>query len=46
VNRAHPGHASYVEIKDANHLLAISKKISDEVVPKMLEWMQKQLTPN
>jgi pimeloyl-ACP methyl ester carboxylesterase len=46
VNRAHPGHASYTEIDGADHLLAVHKKLSDAVVPTMLDWMRKQLGQN
>ncbi len=43
VNRAHPGHAEFVEIEGADHLLASHNKLLDSVVPKMLDWMHKQL---
>ena len=40
VNRAHPGLARYVEIRDADHLLTVHQKLEDSVVPTMLEWMK------
>jgi alpha-beta hydrolase superfamily lysophospholipase len=43
VNRTHRGHAEFVEIKGGDHLLAFHGKLTDAVVPKMLDWMQKQL---
>lgn len=43
VNRAHPSHAEFVEIEGADHLLASHNKLIDSVVPKMLDWMRKQL---
>jgi len=43
VNRAHPGKAEFVEIEGGDHLLASHKRLIDSVVPKMLNWMQKQL---
>ena len=43
VNRAHPGHATYAEIQDADHLLAVNKKLEEHVVPIMIDWMRKQL---
>jgi len=43
VNRAQPERATYVEINDANHLLAVRKKLDDTVVPTMIQWMRKQL---
>ncbi len=43
VNRTHPGHAEFVEIEGADHLLASHNKLLDSVVPKMLDWMKKQL---
>jgi pimeloyl-ACP methyl ester carboxylesterase len=46
VNLAHPGAASYVEIENANHLLEVNKRLSDKVVPTMLDWMRKQLAEN
>jgi alpha-beta hydrolase superfamily lysophospholipase len=46
VNRVHPGAASYVEIDNANHSLAVNKQLSDKVVPAMLGWMRKQLAQN
>jgi pimeloyl-ACP methyl ester carboxylesterase len=42
VNRAHPGHATYRVIPDADHLLAVDEKLADSVVPAMIEWMKKQ----
>ena len=46
VNRAHPGHAEFLEIERADHLLASHNKLIDSVVPKMLDWMRKQLQSN
>jgi alpha-beta hydrolase superfamily lysophospholipase len=43
VNHAHPGHATYLEIQDADHLLAVNKKLEEHVVPTMIDWMRKQL---
>jgi pimeloyl-ACP methyl ester carboxylesterase len=43
VNRAHPAHASYLEIDAADHLLAVNDKLNDRVVPIILDWTQKQL---
>jgi alpha-beta hydrolase superfamily lysophospholipase len=43
VNRAHPGHATYAEIQDADHLLAVHNKLEEHVVPTMIDWMRKQL---
>lgn len=40
VNRAHPGQATYVEIDDASHALAIGQKLDDKVVPTILEWLR------
>jgi pimeloyl-ACP methyl ester carboxylesterase len=46
VNRVHPRSASYTEIENANHLLEVNKRLSDKVVPTMLDWMRKQLAEN
>ena len=43
VNRAHPGHATYTDIQDADHLLTVHNKLEDHVVPAMIDWMRKQL---
>lgn len=43
VNRAHPGHAEFIEVEGGDHLLASHNKLIDSVVPKMLDWMRKQL---
>ena len=43
VNRAHPGHATYAEIQDADHLLAVHNELEEHVVPMMIDWMRKQL---
>jgi len=43
VNHAHPGLATYVEIKDADHLLSVNGRLAEDVVPTMLRWMQEQL---
>jgi pimeloyl-ACP methyl ester carboxylesterase len=40
VNHAHPGTAKFVEIENADHLLSVQNKLSDKVVPAMLEWMR------
>ncbi|HXA00123.1 MAG TPA: alpha/beta hydrolase [Candidatus Dormibacteraeota bacterium] len=42
VNRTHPGNAEFVEIEGGDHLLASHDKLIESVVPKILEWMQKQ----
>jgi len=46
VNRAHPGYAQFTNIPGADHLLSIHGKLSDSVVPTMLNWMKKQLQQN
>lgn len=46
VNRVHPGAASYIEIENADHLLAVNKKLSDKVTPVMLGWIRKQFAQN
>ncbi len=43
VNRTHPGMAAYVEVPDADHLLSVKGKLSEQVVPTMLTWMREQL---
>ncbi len=43
VNRARPGHAEFVEIEGGDHLLASHNKLIDSIVPKMLDWMCRQL---
>jgi pimeloyl-ACP methyl ester carboxylesterase len=43
VNRTHPGHATYVEIRDADHLLAVRNKLEEHVVPTTIDWMRNQL---
>jgi alpha-beta hydrolase superfamily lysophospholipase len=43
VNRAHLGHATYTDIQDGDHLLAVHNKLEDLVVPTMIDWMKKQL---
>lgn len=43
VNRTHPGHAEFLEIEGGDHLLASHNKLLDSVIPKMLDWMNKQL---
>jgi pimeloyl-ACP methyl ester carboxylesterase len=40
VNRTHPGQARYVEIKGADHLLSVQRKLESSVVPTMLDWMR------
>ena len=40
VNRTHPGQARYVEIKGADHLLIVQRKLESSVVPTMLDWMR------
>jgi len=32
--------AVYVEIKSADHLLAVDGKLEESVVPTMIEWMR------
>jgi len=44
VNRAHPGHAEFLEINGGDHLLASHNKLIDSVVPKMLDWIRKQMS--
>jgi alpha-beta hydrolase superfamily lysophospholipase len=44
VNRAHPGHATYTEIPDADHLFAVHNKLEAHVVLTMIDWMRKQLS--
>jgi len=46
VNRAHPGHAEFLEIDGGDHLLASHNKLIDSVAPKILAWMRKQLASN
>ena len=43
VNRTHPGHAEFVEVEGADHLLASRNKLIDSVVPTILVWLRKQL---
>ena len=43
VNRSRTGRAQYVEIDGADHLLSSGEKLNDAVVPRMLDWMRKQL---
>jgi len=43
VNRAHPGMAQYVEVPRADHLLSVNGKLSEDVVPTMMKWMQEQM---
>jgi len=43
VNRAHPGYATYADIQDVDHLLAVHNKLEEHVVPIMIDWMKKQL---
>jgi pimeloyl-ACP methyl ester carboxylesterase len=43
VNRSHPGYATYAEIQDADHLLAVHNELEEHVVPTMIDWMKKQL---
>jgi pimeloyl-ACP methyl ester carboxylesterase len=43
VSRSHPGHATYIEIDGANHLLEVHNKLADKIAPAMIDWMQKQL---
>ncbi|HEY6969792.1 MAG TPA: alpha/beta hydrolase [Candidatus Angelobacter sp.] len=40
VNHQNPSQARYVEIKGADHLLTVQKKLEDSVVPLMVEWMR------
>ena len=39
VNRTPTGRAEYIEIPGADHLLSIQGKLTDSVVPTMLNWM-------
>lgn len=43
VNRAHPGHAEFVEVEGADHLLASHNKLIETVVPKMLAWIRNRM---
>jgi len=43
VNRAHAGMARYVEVPGADHLLSVKGKLTDDVAPTMMKWMQEQL---
>ena len=43
VNRAHPGHAEFLEIDGGDHLLASHNKLIDSVIPQILDWMRKRL---
>jgi len=43
VNRTHPGRAEFAEIEGGDHLLASHDKLIDSVIPKMLNWLRKQL---
>lgn len=40
VNQKNSGQARYVEIKGADHLLTVQKKLEDSVVPLMLDWLR------
>jgi len=40
VNRSHPGRARYVEIKGGDHLLSVSSKLDESVVPTILQWLR------
>jgi pimeloyl-ACP methyl ester carboxylesterase len=46
VNRGHPGHATYIEIDGADHLLAVHDQLDDKVVPTIIDWLRKQLGRN
>ena len=46
VNRTHPGHAEFLEIEGADHLLASHNKLIDSVIPKILAWMRTRLDPS
>lgn len=43
VNRKTNGRAEFVEVPNADHLLSVRGKLADPVVPKMLQWMNRQL---
>jgi pimeloyl-ACP methyl ester carboxylesterase len=43
VNRTHPGHAEFVEIEAADHLLAVHNKLADSTIPQILAWLHNQL---
>jgi len=43
VNRKSPGQAELAEIPNADHLLSVHGKLSEQVVPTMLQWMNAQL---
>lgn len=42
VNRTSPGHAEFVEVPGADHLLSVNGKLAEAVVPKILGWMKAQ----
>ena len=44
VNRAHPGQAQFFEVEGGNHALGSHGTLAETVIPKMLEWMRKQLS--
>jgi pimeloyl-ACP methyl ester carboxylesterase len=43
VNQAHPGHARYVEIEGMTHGFTVDGKFHDELIPTVLNWMERQL---
>lgn len=42
VNRSNPGHAEFVAVPGADHLLSVQGKLAESVVPKLLNWMKAQ----
>lgn len=42
VNRSNSGHAEFVEVPGADHLLSVNGKLAASVVPKILNWMKAQ----
>lgn len=43
VNQVHSGHARYLEIKDMTHGFTVNGKFDDEIVPTILNWINRQL---
>jgi hypothetical protein len=40
LSRASAGQGRHVELKGADHLLSVQKKLEDSVLPTKQEWMQ------
>jgi pimeloyl-ACP methyl ester carboxylesterase len=43
VNRAHPGHAQYVEVSGMAHGFTVNGKFYDQLVPMVKNWMKEQV---